>query len=120
MGNENVEAAKEQLGDSENSDGSGGFVPEGDEETASGSTDTGPEGITDRLFRTDRGIDLENTEDFWDPDGKGAENRFAAACKQAFGVDEWPPIVHMTIAGAEGLYLFIITLFAFDSGGDDA
>lgn len=121
MSNENVDAARDALEETTDAttESSDGFtVPEGDEQTATGPTDTGPSGVFDRLFRTDKSIDLENTEDFWDPDEKGAANRFAAACRQAFGVDNWPPVVHMAIAGAEAFYLALRDMFNFDSEDD--
>lgn len=121
MSNENVDAARDALEDevADVAEATDGFdVPEGDEQAATGPVDTGPSGVVDRLFRTDKSIDLENTEDFWDPDEKGAANRFAAACRQAFGVDNWPPVVHMAIAGAEAFYLALRDMFDFDSGGE--
>lgn len=63
-----------------------------------------PTGI-DRLFRTDRSLDLDDATPFWDPGGKGGVNRIGAALKQAGGWKALPPIVWVPIGVAEAVYV---------------
>lgn len=115
-GDKNLAAAQQALEGAEEAGGE--MVPEGDEQAATGETDA-PENVWDRLWRTDKPINLDDNTDVWDPEGKGGANRFGAAAKQAFGVDEWPPILHMGIAGAEGFYLFVTDALSFDAPEED-
>lgn len=89
-----------------------------DEETATGGTEQGPTGI-DRLIRTDKPLNLDDSTEFWDPDGKGGLNRIGAAAKQAFGADNWPPAVHLMIGAAESMYTFVTESGLLPTGGND-
>jgi len=112
--NENVEQAAEVLGGSDGSDP----VPKGDKKTAEGDSGKDVSGVN-RLFRTDRSLDMDQSYDFWSPDDGGI-NRIGAAIQQAGGFEAMPPIVWMLIGAAEAIWAKVRTLDPFQEGSDDA
>lgn len=89
-----------------------------DESSTKDSASSEPSGLN-RLFRTDKPLDLDDSTDWWDPRGKGGINRIGAALQQMGGWEYVMPVVWLFIGTAEAIYLFLVDRGVVPSRNDD-
>lgn len=97
-----AEKAAEVLGEPEDQASS--------EPPESGGSEQQPDGVN-RLFRTDRALDMDEKVPFWNPEEGGIE-RIGAALKQMGGWEYIPPAVWLMLGMLEAFYS-IATSYVF-------